>query len=233
MRTTSDNDVRGARDWRSTKLKPIMLRWHQALVDVRNSLLLGDRRQTVHAPRRIQRPADELAQIRPAPVAAEPPAREDSTAEDRLVALPDDRALALALLCDRLLDELDGAAVTAAEIRFVVHKAADPSYPRLEPASEHAAGEGELVWELRRLIAWSGGTIADVARALEARGAELDERARRLLQDELAALDVDLATVSRHLADPVDWDGEFGSLLAGEVSPFDDPVDEEDDQHNA
>jgi hypothetical protein len=81
---------------------------------------------------------------------------------------------------------------------------------------------------LRRLIAWSGGTIADVGRTLEARGADLDENARELLRDELAALDVDLATLNVQLADPVDWDSEFGFLLAGEVAPFDDLAADED-----
>ena len=90
--------------------------------------------------------------------------------------------------------------------------------------------DGELVWELRRLIASSGGTIADVAQALETRGADLDEHARELLNDELAALEVDLATLNVHLADPVDWDNEFECLLAGEVAPFDDLVGDEDDQ---
>jgi hypothetical protein len=33
------------------------------------------------------------------------------------------------------------------------------------------------------------------------------------------------------LADPVDWDGEFECLMAGEVAPFDDPVGDEDDQN--
>ncbi len=139
--------------------------------------------------------------------------------------LPDDRAHALAVLCERLLGELDGAAVTAAEIRFVVHKPENPGYPRLDPDTESTAVDGELLWELRRLIAWSGGTIADVARALESRGAELDASARKLLQNEIEAVEVDLATVSLQLADPVDWDKELGFLLSGEVD--DAPDDEE------
>ena len=68
---------------------------------------------------------------------------------------------------------------------------------------------------------------------LETRGADLDENARELLNDELAALEVDLATLNVHLADPVDWDNELGCLLAGEVAPFDDPVGDEDDDDEA
>lgn len=93
------------------------------------------------------------------------------------------------------------------------------------------ADRSQLLWELRRLIAWSGGTIADVARALEARGAELDPTARRLLQDELEAVEVDLATAGLYLADPIDWDSEFESLLDGEVAPLDDLPDAEDDEN--
>ena len=43
--------------------------------------------------------------------------------------------------------------------------------------------EGDLIWELRRLLAWSGSTIADVTQALELRGSELDAEARSLLQE--------------------------------------------------
>jgi hypothetical protein len=95
-----------------------------------------------------------------------------------------------------------------------------------------AAGpaDGELVLELRRLIAWSAGTIADVAHALERRAADLDKTARELLQDEVVALEIDLAALRARLANPVDWDRELEYLLAGEIAPFDDlAADAEDD----
>lgn len=107
-----------------------------------------------------------------------------------------------------------------------------PGHPRPDSSSTDEAGDGELVWKLRRLIAWSGGAIGDVARALEDRGAELDDKARKLLSDEVAALDVDLATLNAILADLVDWDREFECLLAGEVAPFDDPAGDEEDEHD-
>lgn len=209
----------------STKLKALLRRWREALTQIR-----GSRRST-------------LAEL---PQAADGAADMESTAPDRpdhdadgdaperpLVPLPDQRAQALAVLCDRLLQELDGNDVSAAEIRFVVHRNEHPGHPRLDPESVAAPGAAELAWELRRLIAWSGGAIADVARALEIRGADLDETARALLQDELAALDADLATLNVHMADPVDWDREFECLLAGEVAPFDDlGTDEDDDSDN-
>lgn len=215
-----------------------MRRWRQAFVDVRNSLLFGDRSQTVHAPRWREGAADRTTLVHRAPITADPRAGTDGAdgadghAADRVVPLPDDRASALAVLCDRLLDELDGSAVSAAEIRFVVHKPEPPAYPRLDPESEASADDGELLLKLRRLIAWSGGTLADVARALETRGAELDPSARKLLEEELEAVEVDLATASLHLADPIDWDSEFGSLLGGEVAPRDDLPDAEDDDNH-
>jgi hypothetical protein len=212
----------------STKLKGLLRRWLDALTQIR-----GSRRSTVA----------ELPQATDGAADTEPitPDRPDcdgdgdirdpdgDAPERELVPLPDERAQALAVLCDRLLHELDGDDVRAAEIRFVVHRNEHPGQPRLDLDSVAAPAAGELAWELRRLIAWSGGAIADVARALEIRGADLDDTARALLQDELAALDADLATLNVHLADPVDWDREFEFLLAGEVAPFEDLAADEDD----
>lgn len=94
--------------------------------------------------------------------------------------------------------------------------------------------DGDLIWELRRLLAWSGGTIADVTQALELRGSELDEAARVLLQEELDALDSDLATLRAVLTDRVDWDRAYERLLAGEIPPVDehalDEAEEEDEE---
>jgi hypothetical protein len=207
------------------------------LVDIRKSLLSGDRRERLEAGRPDRgNPAAQLAAVAGAhPEQAESPrpagaTGDVDTSERDLVPLPDERSQALAVLCDRLLHELDGAEVNGAEIRFVIHKREEPGYPRVDRESTAGAGDGELVLELRRLIAWSGGTIADVAQALETRGADLDKNARELLKDEVEALDVDLATLSAYLADPVDWDSEFGCLLAGEVAPADDLADDEDDE---
>jgi hypothetical protein len=239
MRATSGNKALLSVDaQRSTNFNELIHSWREALADIWASLLSDELRQRIQPKRRDQRApehasAGQLAPVGddgPGPVTADPSPSDGDTPERELVPLPDERSQALAVLCDRLLHELDGAEVQGAEIRFVVHKP-DPGHPRLDPAWSADAGDGELVWELRRLIAWSGGTIADVARALEIRGADLDEHARALLNDELAALDADLATLNVHLADPVDWDGEFECLMAGEVAPFDDPVGDEDDQN--
>lgn len=238
--TSGNKDLPGADAQRSPKLKALMYRWHETLVEIRDSLLSGDPRQRIDANRRDIAdpecaPEGQLTQVAddgPEPSRADPLTSDGDTRERELVPLPDDRSQALAVLCDRLLRELDGAELNAAEIRFVVHKHEHPDYPRLDPGSPAGAGDGELIWELRRLIAWCGGTIADVAQALETRGADLDENARELLRDEVAALDVDLATLNVHLADPVDWDSEFEFLLAGEVAPFDELAGDEDDKND-
>lgn len=151
-----------------------------------------------------------------------------------LVPLPDERAEALAAMCERLLQELDGEEVSAAGIRFLVHKPerADEyqDAPRQDAGPPALSEDRELVWELRRLIAWSAGTIADAAQTLEARAVDVDDKARALLQDEVEALDMDLGVLKALLADPVDWDREYERLLAGEIPPFDDPVGDEDDE---
>jgi hypothetical protein len=240
MRATSGNKaLPGVDAQRSTNFNWLMHRCREAMADVWDSLLSDELRQRIHPNRRDQRaseraPAGQLIRggdDRAEPIAADPPPNAGETAERELVPLPDERSQALAVMCDRLLQELDGTEVQSAEIRFVVHKPEHSGNPRVDPAWSADAGEGELVWELRRLIAWSGGTIADVGRALEIRGADLDEHARELLNDELASLEVDLATLSVHLADPVDWDGEFECLLGGEIAPFDDRGGDEDDQN--
>jgi hypothetical protein len=122
--------------------------------------------------------------------------------------------------------------VKGAEIRVIVHKRGHRSCPRLDLESKPGPAGGELALELRRLIAWSGGTIADVAEALETHGSDLDKSARELLRDEVESLELDLAMLNVQLADPVDWDTEFERLLDGEVAPFDDPAGEEDDDND-
>jgi hypothetical protein len=88
--------------------------------------------------------------------------------------------------------------------------------------------DGDLIWELRRLLAWSGGTIADVTQALELRGTELDATARALLREELDALDSDLALLRSVLTDRMDWDRAYERLLADEIPPLDEAEDEDD-----
>jgi hypothetical protein len=90
--------------------------------------------------------------------------------------------------------------------------------------------EGDLIWELRRLLAWSGGTIADVTQTLELRGIELDAPARALLQEEVEALVSDLALLTAVLNHQLDWDRAYERLLAGEIPPFGDAEAEDEDE---
>lgn len=155
--------------------------------------------------------------------------------------LPRERAEALAAVCETLLRQFDDEQAGAAEIRLVVHKrgevpteASPGPPPRPDADSPVDTEDEELLWELRRLLASSGRTIADVAHALERRGAEIDRKRRDLLEDEVRAVEIDIAILKTLLSDPVDWDQECGRLLAGEIPPFegdggDDDRDDEDD----
>lgn len=141
----------------------------------------------------------------------------------------EERAQALATVCQALLRQFDDEQAGAAEIRLVVHKRDTDSTSDAEPPED--PDDHELVWELRRLLASSGGTIADVARALERRPDDVDRRGRELLHDEVLTIEMDLAMLKVLLSDPVDWDAESRRLIAGEVPPFEGPgVDEDDDE---
>jgi hypothetical protein len=223
---------------RRGKLRALIDRWQRSLNDIRVALLAGDRRRRTKRDRRDLPAPDDAAAGELTPLtdlALEPVAAGDlSSAGDaetpEVVPSADERSQALAEVCARLLEDLDGEEVRAAEIRFVVHKHDHPGRPRLDAGSADRVSDGELVLELRRLLAWSGGAIADVARALETRGANLDESAREFLREEIEALDADVDTLHVYLADPINWDGEFGCLLAGELAPFDDPAGDEDEE---
>lgn len=146
---------------------------------------------------------------------------------------PEERAQALATVCEALLRQFGDEQAGAAEIRLVVHKRGEvPTEsglaPRPDARSAVDAEDAELVWELRRLLASSGGAIADVVHALERRGDDIDRDGCDLLHDEVRALEVDIAVLKTLLFEPVDWDGECKRLLADEVPPFDDRVDYDD-----
>jgi hypothetical protein len=142
----------------------------------------------------------------------------------------EERAQALATVCQALLRQFDDEQAGAAEIRLVVHKRDTESASGAEPADGPDAHE--LLWELRRLLASSGGTIADVAHALERRRDDVDRKGRELLHDEVLTIEMDIAMLKVLLSDRVDWDTESKRLLAGEVPPFEGPVVDEDDDED-
>jgi hypothetical protein len=142
----------------------------------------------------------------------------------------EERAQALATVCQALLQQFDDDQAGAAEIRLVVHKRDTPSTSDTEPPDD--PDDHELLWELRRLLASSGGTIADVAHALERRRDDVDPMGRELLHDEVLTIEMDLAMLKVLLSDRVDWDAESKRLIAGEVPPFEGPVVDEDDDED-
>jgi hypothetical protein len=121
---------------------------------------------------------------------------------------------------------------TAADIRLTLdrhQRAVDPTREPGAPSRPAAsAQDGELLPRLRWLLTDSAGTIARVAHELETRAADVDDYAREQLQDDILALDDELATVKALLGNQVDWDAEVRRLLAGEIPPFQIDADDED-----
>lgn len=126
----------------------------------------------------------------------------------------------------------DDDGVTPVDIRANVYRRDQPAERKPEPRpnpgrlgdSEAAALLARLGW----LLTQSSGTIADVAHHLETRAADLDDDAREQLRDDVLALHEELATL-KALLEPVDWDAQHERLLAGEIPPFqDDPDDDQD-----
>lgn len=121
---------------------------------------------------------------------------------------------------------------TAGDIRLILYRRLSPADPTREPGAlpgpAASAQNGELVPRLRWLLTQSAGTIANVAHELETRAAEVDDHARAQLQDDILALDDELATVQTLLGNEVDWDAETRRLLAGEIPPFHIDADDED-----
>jgi hypothetical protein len=215
----------------ATTLEAIVRRWcltsrdiRKALSNIRDPRLRADIQRLIDVYLTGREPEPAPVPTEPAPVPTEP------------APVPSERAEALAEVCEALLRQFDDEQAGAAEIRLVVHKREErPGAPTLGPRPDVESPAGiedeELVWELRRLIASSGGAIADVAHALEKRGDEVDRRGRDLLHEELLAVEVDIAVLKTLLSDQVDWDTECKRLLAGEVPPFEDlAVDDDDDE---
>jgi hypothetical protein len=127
-----------------------------------------------------------------------------------------------------------GGDLASAEIRLTVHARSKSGDPTTEPApNPFAVGDrvsGQLLPQLRWLLAQSSGTIADAAHQLESRSAEVDDNARAQLREDLLVLDEELATLRALLIGPIDWDAEYGRLLGGELPPFGDDADPDDDE---
>ncbi|MFL5860314.1 MAG: hypothetical protein ACJ780_05995 [Solirubrobacteraceae bacterium] len=143
-----------------------------------------------------------------------------------------DGAGVLANLLEQARDEMGGDDVTAFDLRLTIHKrqpwAQSSPEPSPNPWRAGAPDPGPTLRQLRWLLAQSSGTIADVAHQLDAAADALDEDALEQLRFDLLVVDDELAAVKALLAAPVDWDAEYGRLIAGEIPAFDD--DGEDDE---
>ena len=107
---------------------------------------------------------------------------------------------------------------------------ADPPSPDVDPPVPGAELEASrLVPRLRLLLTHSSGAIADVVHQVETRAVDLDADAREQLRDDVLVLDEELATLKTLLVAPIDWDAEHERLLAGEIPPFDDGDEHEDE----
>jgi hypothetical protein len=139
----------------------------------------------------------------------------------------------LASVWEQVRREFSRDEVTAVDIHLTIHKRQQP--PQLQPdpwPNPQRAAEleaGELLRRLRWLMTESSGTIANIAHQLETRAAELDDDACDQLRDDVLVLEEDIATLKGQLGAPVDWDAEHERLIAGEVPPFEDDFDEDDE----
>lgn len=107
---------------------------------------------------------------------------------------------------------------------------ADPPAPDVDSLIPGTGLEaGRLLPRLRLLLTQSSGAIANVVHQVETRGVDLDHDAREQLRDDILVLDEELATLKALLVPPIDWDAAHERLLAGEIPPFDDGDEHEDD----
>lgn len=175
--------------------------------------------------------AAELADPSATEVDLPPPATEPK--ERPLAPVRGEGHEAVANLWEQVFRELSDDGVTAVEVRLTVHThghSPDLNSARWPISWRPGEAEvGKLVSWLGWLLTHSNGTIADVAHHLETRAADLDEDARQQLRNDVLALDEELATVKALLA-PVDWDAEHARLLAGEIPPFEDDADDEQNE---
>lgn len=142
-----------------------------------------------------------------------------------------DGADALAGVWERARQELGGDDVTAIELHLTIHRRQQPP-----EASAWLTAQGpaplaprDQLRQLRWLMAEASGTIANIAHQLDTHASELDEDACDQLRDDLLVLDEDLEALKALLPAPVDWDAAHGRLMAGELPPFEDDSDEDDE----
>jgi hypothetical protein len=138
----------------------------------------------------------------------------------------------LASVWEQVRREFGGDDVTAVDIYMTIHKRKRPPLLQPDPPNPQQSAEseaGELLRRLRRLMTESSGTVANIAHQLETRAAELDDDACDKLRDDVLVLEEDIAMLKGLLVARVDWDAAHERLIAGEVPPFEDDTDHDDD----
>lgn len=130
---------------------------------------------------------------------------------------------ALARACEQTLAALGDDERIGIEVRFAVRMHGDPDAPAgaesAAPTEVTGPPANELVPTLRWLLTQAAGIVGDVGHQLETRAADIDDRARAQLRDDVVALDGELAVVKALLTEFIDWDSEFTQLLRDDPPP--------------
>jgi hypothetical protein len=139
----------------------------------------------------------------------------------------------LASVWEQVRRECGGDDVTAVDICLTIHKRKQPPQLQPGPSPNHQQSAeleaGELLRWLRRLMTESSGTVANIAHQLETRAADLADDACDQLRDDVLVLEEDIAMLKGLLVTRVDWDAAHERLIAGEVPPFEDDSDDDEE----
>lgn len=134
----------------------------------------------------------------------------------------------LARVCELTLAALDSEELAGVDVQLTVRKRRNIADEQDQPTVSVNLEDDELIPRLRWLMAQATGTIGELAYGLERSAADLDDKRRAQLRDDLLVLDEELAIAKALLIAPENWDGELQRLLEGEIPPFEDPTDHDD-----
>jgi hypothetical protein len=209
-----------------------------ALAEIRDTLLYRSTHETFEAYLRDRwgisgTRGDQLIQAAEAAIAPAAGVDELAPAIRPQAGVRRDGLDGLALVWEKARQEFGDEDVTAVDIHLTVHRrqqaSPPPTYGWPTPPDPAKVEAGALLRRLRWLMTESSGTIAYVAHQLESRGVELDDDACDQLHEDVLVLDEDIANLKSLLLPTVDWDAEHERLIAGEIPPFEDEPEEDDD----
>ena len=110
------------------------------------------------------------------------------------------------------------------------HLAEAEAEPRPSPSSPGGPEAGIPLPELRWLLTQANGTIGNVLHQVETHAADLDDDAREQLRSDVRVVAEELGTLTALLFAPADWDAEYERLLAGEIPPFEDNAEDNENE---